>query len=544
MKMRSSPRLAKRTKISPEPEMSSSKQEASMKEKGSAKRKLDLGAEPDGDEGTAENNDVEVNDDVELPPLPPLPGTAYELGRIQRMRENDVVYKSLGLPTRVADKGKEAEEIKKQKNKNRCPQNKQADKEAEGDEYIPENEGEDDIDDSLKRKKIVKSKKAGSHREGGPTTRSRANAAVGNDKKLADVVTPIKKQPKTAGNNREATSSYHPPLVKPTCSKLFKQSINREEAGSVAAYLAMRERQKQGIAAPTMEDFPELGEEGIETEEVETVRAPRKPRGRSKMSQVHARGPDEKVVINVNEEGQPISDEEKTVTELSNFLGTLVKDNARYVIPVEGHKWVMHTLNESWRRHKSMIKKAHYRKYNTDEERLENRPDTIPLEDFKMLLNYWGDESVKENAARRNKLAETHTMGPRTHAQAKEKLMQVRELVNAGKIAEANALVHGGKPHGRNWLVGRKGKKPTYDTTPAAPSDQYVQELSAKIKQDLEADLEAKVNVKVKENMSWMLKKLRDANPSLKFDITDLCATASSDQDDNGTPFTQGGTDN
>ncbi|KAL6573145.1 hypothetical protein OROMI_012761 [Orobanche minor] len=56
----------------------------------------------------------------------------------------------------------------------------------------------------------------------------------------------------------------------------------------------------------------------------------------------------------------------------------------------------------------------------------ENRPDTIPLEDFKMLLKYWGDESIKslaeENAARRNTLAETHTMGPRTHAQAKEKL--------------------------------------------------------------------------------------------------------------------------
>ena len=62
--------------------------------------------------------------------------------------------------------------------------------------------------------------------------------------------------------------------------------------------------------------------------------------------------------------------------------------------------------------------------------------------------------------------------------------MQVQELVNAGKITEANALVHGGKPHGRNWLVGKKGQK-------SAPSDQYVQELSAKIKQDLEADLEA-----------------------------------------------------
>ncbi|KAL6554092.1 hypothetical protein OROMI_019765 [Orobanche minor] len=447
MKMWSSPRLAKRTKISPVPEMSSSKQEASMKEKGSAKRKLDLGSEPDGDEGTAENDDVEVNDDVELPPLSPLPGTAYELGRNQRIKENDAVYKSLGLPTKVADKGKEAKEIKKQKNKNRCPQNKQVDKEAEGDEYIPENEGEDDSDDSLKRKKIVKSKKAGSHREGGPTTRSRANAAVGNDKKLTDVVTPTKKKPRTAGNNREATSSYHPPLVKPTCSKLFKQSINREEAGSVAAYLAMRECQKQGIAAPTMEDFPDLGEEGIETEEVETLRAPRKPRGRSKMSQVHARGLDEKVVINVNEEGQPISNEEKTVTKLSNFLGTLVKDN-------------------------------------------KNDPKIAKPYDAEIYL-----ETYKRDPERTYK---TDTGELRT------KYMQVQEFVNAGKIAEANALVHGGKPHGRNWLVGRKGKKPTYDTTPAAPSDQYVQELSAKIKQDIKADLEVKVNVTVKANMSWM----------------------------------------
>jgi len=36
--------------------------------------------------------------------------------------------------------------------------------------------------------------------------------------------------------------------------KLFKQSSNSESAGSVAAYLAMRERQKQNVAAPTREN--------------------------------------------------------------------------------------------------------------------------------------------------------------------------------------------------------------------------------------------------------------------------------------------------
>lgn len=117
-------------------------------------------------------------------------------------------------------------------------------------------------------------------------------------------------------------------------------------------------------------------------------------------------------------------------------------------------------------------------------------------------------------------------------------------MVNAGKIDEANALVAGGRTHGQNWLVGRRGKKSEQNTTPPAPSDSYVQELTMKIKQNLEADFMAKVNTKVKENMSWMLNKLGEDNPGLKFDVKELCATASSNYDDNdtGTPTTQGGT--
>ena len=33
--------------------------------------------------------------------------------------------------------------------------------------------------------------------------------------------------------------------------------------------------------------------------------------------------------------------------------------------------------------------------YETDEERLENRPDEIPLADFQVLLMYWGDEKIQ-----------------------------------------------------------------------------------------------------------------------------------------------------
>lgn len=65
------------------------------------------------------------------------------------------------------------------------------------------------------------------------------------------------------------TSSYCAPILKPTCSKVFKQSTNVEAPGSVTAYLALRERQKQNIAAPTPQDVPELNLEENADEVVE-----------------------------------------------------------------------------------------------------------------------------------------------------------------------------------------------------------------------------------------------------------------------------------
>lgn len=53
------------------------------------------------------------------------------------------------------------------------------------------------------------------------------------------------------------------------------------------------------------------------------------------------------------------------------------------------------TLNAAWRLGKSRFKSKHYTRYETDEVRIEKRPDDISLEDFKVLLAYWGDEEVK-----------------------------------------------------------------------------------------------------------------------------------------------------
>ena len=44
------------------------------------------------------------------------------------------------------------------------------------------------------------------------------------------------------------------------------------------------------------------------------------------------------------------------------------------------------------------------------------------------------------------------------------------------------------------------------------------------------------MNRKVKENVSWVLKKLGEANPDLNLDVGDLCVTTTSDENDIGTP--------
>ncbi|KAK1368211.1 hypothetical protein POM88_034303 [Heracleum sosnowskyi] len=69
-----------------------------------------------------------------------------------------------------------------------------------------------------------------------------------------------------------------------------------------------------------------------------------------------------------------------------------------------------------------------------NEERLEHRPRNIPLQDFKILLKYWGDEDVqaiaKRNTEARSQVTDTHTAGPVSFAQICNKLVLERPHVD------------------------------------------------------------------------------------------------------------------
>ncbi|XP_063948205.1 uncharacterized protein LOC108217084 [Daucus carota subsp. sativus] len=426
----------------------------------------------------------------------------------------------------------------------------------------------------------------------GPRTRSRANDANLCEKDPLHATR--KKASKKVPAKEGVESSTAPKLLNPTCSKLLKQ-CGDIQSGSIAAYVALRERQKQNLELdPRIED---AGESSLPNEVEEGEPAPKRFRGRSKMYKVHGRTANEKVVITLNKQNQPIGDK-KVTSELSNFLGTLVKDHVsithvnwhvvpedlkqkmvdytleRYDIPDGGLKWINKTLNTCWRVHKSRVKKEHYTKYDTDEQRLENRPLEIPLEDFKLLLKYWADEGVqklaRDNTSHRNSYADPHTLGrtplvqvrqnlkntdpnlqspsnakvyfrsrkrnPKVTYKSNTEVIQKRldsidEVLKKGN--DANELLPSGE-HGAEWLVGRKGDMPSSENNPTTP-----QPSVADLKQ-ITQELEAKFNRKLQGNMAWMLKKLAEANPGMKIDIGDFCAAESSDHDENGTPFGSG----
>ena len=115
-------------------------------------------------------------------------------------------------------------------------------------------------------------------------------------------------------------------------------------------------------------------------------------------------------------------------------------------------------------------------------------------------------------------------------------------MMNQGR--DPNLVVQRGNSKGRGWLLGRNGSRPGTSSSTADPTtqDPYVLELTNQIRQNLETELEDKVNRKVQENMAMLLKKLGEANPGMNLDVGNFCATISSEADGNGTPITDGAT--
>ncbi|KAH0707725.1 hypothetical protein KY285_010822 [Solanum tuberosum] len=157
------------------------------------------------------------------------------------------------------------------------------------------------------------------------------------------------------------------------------------------------------------------------------------------------------------DKGQAMGPTNKIVLELSNFIGTIARNprfiilmytswhavpndtkkrmweyiNSKFLIPVEGKKWVMTGLHNAWRRHKQKIKENFFDKNSTLEDMLEKRPDGIPDNQFRQLIEYWKHPTVQAicemNYQNRKKQKWRHGMGPINFARVRVALRAAKD---------------------------------------------------------------------------------------------------------------------
>ncbi|XP_074340711.1 uncharacterized protein LOC141678320 isoform X2 [Apium graveolens] len=370
-----------------------------------------------------------------------------------------------------------------------------------------------------------------------------------------------------------------PPLPAPPPFPLDLTQLQRppanERIGTMEAFVDLQKHKKDAEQQRRVND-----DENFEGES--STKSTRR-RGPTKMNHVFTRRLDERPVINLNHDLQPVSKEKNIITEFSSFIRTIarlyipldyvnwskvpkaIKDGwweyikTKYIIPEEGKDWVIRSLADDWRVYKSRVKSACYTKFDTDAERMKNRPANIPVEQFKVLLKYWSDESVKKkaetNKKNRKNVTDTHTAGRTSFA-------QIRNEMKIGKDARAQDTKkaiypktrkghtmmekkNGKTPqkstdkdeemadldlaaHGPNWLVGRSGitRKTKKKLTKEGKTDSSELE---KATEKLAAAMEEKMQKKLRK----IFEKLGELNPGLNIDVEELCAQSSAEVDEN-----------
>ncbi|XP_057736067.1 uncharacterized protein LOC130951435 isoform X3 [Arachis stenosperma] len=174
--------------------------------------------------------------------------------------------------------------------------------------------------------------------------------------------------------------------------------------------------------------------------------ATKRKRGPTKCLKTHGLSYEDRLPIRLNKYGQPIGCNR---AKLSSHLGTLVrnahlapltytswhglKDNwedlweatiGKFDIGERAKGWVFKTLGSSWRTYKSRLKNQYFKENMPLVYNIKNCPRTVPLEHWKILVQFWSLDMIKEqskkNTARRAKNTSQHTTGSKTFAEIRE----------------------------------------------------------------------------------------------------------------------------
>ncbi|KAH0773719.1 hypothetical protein KY290_010856 [Solanum tuberosum] len=198
----------------------------------------------------------------------------------------------------------------------------------------------------------------------------------------------------------------------------------------------------------------ELGGDECDVEEEIDIDCSTK--GQTTYKDIHARNLEEIKEV-AFDKGQAVGPTNKIVSQLSNFIGTIARNprfislmytswhavpkdtkkrmweyiNSKFLIPVEGKKWVMPGLRDAWRRHKQKIKEKFFDKNSTLEDMLAKRPDGIPDNQFRQLIEYWKHPIIQAicemNSQNRKKQKWRHRMGPINFARVRVALRAAKD---------------------------------------------------------------------------------------------------------------------
>ncbi|XLT58898.1 hypothetical protein HN873_051502, partial [Arachis hypogaea] len=96
----------------------------------------------------------------------------------------------------------------------------------------------------------------------------------------------------------------------------------------------------------------------------------------------------------------------------------------KFDIGVLGKAWVFKTLGSSWRTYKSRLKTQYFKENMSLAYNMKNCPRTVPLDHWKILIQFWSLDMIKEqskkNKASRAKNTSQHTTGSKTFAEIRE----------------------------------------------------------------------------------------------------------------------------
>ncbi|KAG5571185.1 hypothetical protein H5410_060951 [Solanum commersonii] len=166
-------------------------------------------------------------------------------------------------------------------------------------------------------------------------------------------------------------------------------------------------------------DQEELGGDECDVEEEIDIDCSTK--GQTTCKDIHARNLEERKEV-AFDKGQAVGPTNKIVSQLSNFIGTIAwnprfinlmytswhavpkdtKKHSKFLIPIEGKKWVITGLHDFWRRHKQKIKEKFFDKNSTLEDMLAKRPDGIPNNQFRQFIEYWKHPTIQHAAKDNN----------------------------------------------------------------------------------------------------------------------------------------------